>query len=578
MTTVTRAPASSWWNRRRPLLPLGSEAERLLHRVSLVWAWFAIVALEIAGWAGWLAHRPGTETFEIAVRPLFLALFAVGALLAWRWTVAGGLIATFTAAGILVWEGQQLQPAHAVIVVGLFAVPGIAWLLLDLHSRRRGVAIVGLALALIAGSGGFAVATNYYDQLFGPSHPESVATLPNGSAVDWIWTGGVTTDAATVVAAVDDDEPWIARFRDDTGAVAAEVAAVSDRDGIVRFHATGLLPDTAYSVEIVGDRETDGIDEARFRTFPTGSADLVLALGSCMRVGTNGAVFDAIRAVTPDLFVIDGDFHYANIGDADPDAFREVMGLNLSEPGPSALFRSVPIGYVWDDHDYGGNNGDSTSPTRSTALSVYRQLVPSYLSNGPDDPIYQAFDIGDVRVILTDVRSARSPAEMPDDEHKTMLGSEQRDWLLSELLAARDTHALTIWVNPVPWIGEATPGGDSWDGYTTERATIADFIAANGIDRLLMLSGDAHMVAIDDGSNSGYATDGTPGFPVLHAGALDRPGHEKGGPYSEGAVPGGGQFGVVEIEHTDAGLHVRLSGRDWTGSTLLSYEFEVPGR
>jgi hypothetical protein len=84
------------------------------------------------------------------------------------------------------------------------------------------------------------------------------------------------------------------------------------------------------------------------------------------------------------------------------------------------------------------------------------------------------------------------------------------------------------------------------------------------------------MVAIDDGTHSGYADDGGPAFPVLHAAALDRPGHTKGGPYSEGAIPGGGQFGLVEVSYVDEGVHVRLTGRDWTGTVLLSYEVTFP--
>ncbi|MFP5487974.1 MAG: hypothetical protein ACLGHQ_06675 [Acidimicrobiia bacterium] len=100
------------------------------------------------------------------------------------------------------------------------------------------------------------------------------------------------------------------------------------------------------------------------------------------------------------------------------------------------------------------------------------------------------------------------------------------------------------------------------------------------IDRLVTLSGDAHMVAIDDGTNTGYADDGEPWFPVLHAAALDRPGHTKGGPYSEGAVPDGGQFGLVEVSYVgngdDTAVRVRLSGLDWTGATLLSYEVTFP--
>ena len=91
-----------------------------------------------------------------------------------------------------------------------------------------------------------------------------------------------------------------------------------------------------------------------------------------------------------------------------------------------------------------------------------------------------------------------------------------------------------------------------------------------------MVSGDAHMVAIDDGTNSGYGPDGSPGFPVLHAAALDRPGSVKGGPYSHGAFPGGGQFGRIEIRD-DGGptIDVRLSGHTWRGEELVHYSFEV---
>src|SRR5690606_6078407 len=95
-----------------------------------------------------------------------------------------------------------------------------------------------------------------------------------------------------------------------------------------------------------------------------------------------------------------------------------------------------------------------------------------------------------------------------------------------------------------------------------------------------MLSGDAHMVAIDDGSHTDYRTpapDGTAarggeagldaagaggaGFPLLHAAALDRPGSVKGGPYSEGAYPGPGQFGTLTVR--DEGgptVQVELAG------------------
>ena len=90
-----------------------------------------------------------------------------------------------------------------------------------------------------------------------------------------------------------------------------------------------------------------------------------------------------------------------------------------------------------------------------------------------------------------------------------------------------------------------------------------------------MISGDAHMVAIDDGTHNAYGADG-PGFPVFHAGALDRPGSLKGGPYSEGALPGGGQFGVIEVTDHGHDLQVRLTGRGWDGREIMTRSFTVP--
>jgi hypothetical protein len=569
---------SSFLRRRQPLLPLAPEMVRLLHRISLIWAVTIVALLAFAGRAGLLDFRPGFAAYEIIVRPLFLALFALGAILAWKWEILGGMLATFTAAGMIVWYGRQLEPWSAAIVLFAFAVPGLAWLLLDLHDQRPRLAVIGVALALVAGTAGYQVGASSWDDNFGATHPDSTAVIPPNTEVDWIWTGGVTATSVQIVAKPDDDDEWSAVIRDRmTDAEVATAEGVADGE-IIRFDVSGLDPDTEYGVELVerGDEPDEPVEEAVFRTFPEGRADVTIAVASCMRVGTNGAVFDTIAAVEPTIFIQDGDFHYANIGENDPSEFRAVMDVNLSRPGPSNLFRSVPIAYVWDDHDYGGNNADATSPSRPAALEVYREYVPSYVTTGPDDPIYQAFDVGDVRVIITDPRSARSPSSQFDDADKTMLGAEQEAWLKGELLAADDTHDLTIWVNPVGWIGEATPGGDAWGGYATERRELSDFMVEHDIDRLVMLSGDAHMVAIDDGTNTGYAEGGGPSFPVLHAAALDRPGHVKGGPYSEGAIPGSGQFGVVEISYVDDGVHVVLSGRDWTGATLLSYEVTFP--
>jgi hypothetical protein len=202
-------------------------------------------------------------------------------------------------------------------------------------------------------------------------------------------------------------------------------------------------------------------------------------------------------------------------------------------------------------------------------MAVYRNLVPHYPLRGNDAPIFQAFTIGRVRVIITDTRSAR-------DANGSMLGAEQLAWFEDELTRAVDDHPFVLWVNPDPWIAAVEPGADHWGGYAQERQHLAELVVRLRFPGLLMLSGDAHMLAIDDGTHNTYGGTG-PGFPVFHAGALDRPGSLKGGPYSEGAVPDGGQFGVIEVIDTGAELQVRLIGRKWDGSEVMSWSFTVPG-
>ena len=92
-----------------------------------------------------------------------------------------------------------------------------------------------------------------------------------------------------------------------------------------------------------------------------------------------------------------------------------------------------------------------------------------------------------------------------------------------------------------------------------------------------MCSSDLHMLAIDDGTNNDYAPDGGASFPVMQAAALDRNGSVKGGPYSEGVYPGGGQFGLMEVTDDGAELQVRLRGLTWESDELVALDLSIPG-
>lgn len=183
---------------------------------------------------------------------------------------------------------------------------------------------------------------------------------------------------------------------------------------------------------------------------------------------------------------------------------------------------------------------------------------------------------------MTDVRSERVPVSLTDGPDKTMLGKSQRAWLEDQFSeAARQPYALVVWVNVVPWITKTARGSDhGWEPFSWERAYLADRIKELGlVRRLLILSGDGHMVAIDDGTNSNYASDQKPGetaFPVVHAAPIHRYPRVKGGPYSHGTfarkrlfgIIQEKQFGLMDVQDDGRMLKVTLKGLDAEGHLL----------
>jgi hypothetical protein len=134
-----------------------------------------------------------------------------------------------------------------------------------------------------------------------------------------------------------------------------------------------------------------------------------------------------------------------------------------------------------------------------------------------------------------------------------------------------------VWVNPDPWLAPDRPSSDTWAGFAQERRVIADTIAEHEVDNLLMVSGDAHMLAFDDGTNTDYSTSQSGGFPLFHAAATDRPGSVKGGPYTGEVLPGGGQFGTVAVRDDGTTIQATLTGWNWESERLFTEVVRFPG-
>ena len=566
-------PSVSWLWDDRGVIVLPHRLDVFLRVASRIWLAVVVVVFSYSAWQGNIPRDPEggpfTEDILVPLQLGLLALTALGLAISFRWIAVAAAIVALGGSGIGVLATLQYEPPVGLLVVLVFGVPAVMmWL--DWQHRETLAKIIVLALStavILAGS--WVAANEVYATYLGPTHPESSTAGLERSPIRWLWSGAVSPNGFTVTARLR-DEADAARLvvfdQQDSEVARSQAAPVTDRDEPATFTIDGLEPDTEYHYAIEIDGNVDKVNSGRVRTFPAGPSSFTVAVGACARTNSNGVVFDTIRELDPDLYLNLGDLHYRNISENSASPFRSAFDQVHATAAQSALYRSVPIAYVWDDHDYGPNDGDASSPSRPAAWAAYRSHVPHYdLPAGDEGTIHQAFTIGRVRFLLTDTRSER------DQTEGQMLGDAQLEWFLDEVLRARDTHALTIWANPSPWIGEADPLAEHWAAFDGERQRIGAFLAEHDITNFVMVGGDAHMVAIDDGTNSGYG--GHDGFPILHTAALDRPGSVKGGPYSHGTFPGGGQFGLVNV--TDDGgdqVHVTLTGLDYTGRELVTLD------
>ena len=318
--------------------------------------------------------------------------------------------------------------------------------------------------------------------------------------------------------------------------------------------AAGLTPDTEYfyGFEVAGVLRTEANSRGRFRTFPSGAASFKIAFSGDSHYTTpNQSAFDEILAARPLLFIHLGDLHYNDTNTTNLDDYRANYDRVLNQSNESAFFRGVPLAYMWDDHDAMGNDCDGSFIGVPSARTVYRERVPHYQIGPTDGSIGQSFTIGRVRVIMTDTRSAATPSIQPESSTKSRLGVAQKAWFEQELISARDNgYPLILWVETDPWIDPPSVGADTWAGWATERTELANFLRANRINNVVLLSADMHALAYDDGTHSDYATGGGAPLTVLQAAALTEGGTIKGGPYSAGPLAGAQQYGMLEITDT----------------------------
>ena len=375
---------------------------------------------------------------------------------------------------------------------------------------------------------------------------------------EFCWAGGVTSTSAAFRSRA---PPGTTRrfVVADTSALDAGIVLSQTLEfpsgvdvAVHSVNVTGLTPNTKYYYGQLGDDNTI-LSSGQFST-PTAEGtpfNFTIVTAGCILSGSSGAFSEIANQDPPFMMLHAGDLHYEDPGAASVDQRVDDISLAWANEDQRQVFQSAAIGYMWDDHDYCGNNRNSDCDGRESARKAYQKAVPHYPLAGASSDInagagelldvapYQAFTIGTVRFILSDLRS--EAVLSTSTSRGSIYSDEQKDWLFDELSNA-SAYDFVVWLSSRPWTGNESRGEDTWQGFAADREELSDHIAATigaGKRNLFVVSSDAHMVAYDDGRNTDFSSNsnaagGGAGFPLLQSGPLYNIGSTKGGAMSEG--------------------------------------------
>ena len=161
-----------------------------------------------------------------------------------------------------------------------------------------------------------------------------------------------------------------------------------------------------------------------------------IAFGSCIS-DPSSPIWDSILATDPDVFILLGDTVYLEHEDLGRSKrIRARFHRLFSEPGFARLRKAIPTYAIWDDHDFGPNDGDSQFIHADVSRMVFRDfwsLPPTILDD--KGGIYGKLHLPNVTVLLTDNRSyRRNPVS---GKASQLFGPRQLAWIESELVQPR---------------------------------------------------------------------------------------------------------------------------------------------
>ena len=235
-----------------------------------------------------------------------------------------------------------------------------------------------------------------------------------------------------------------------------------------------------------------------------------IAFGSCLDQENPQPIWNSIYKEDIDSFVFLGDNIYGDIPSGKLNKIREAYKLQ-SKMIPSWLFKKN-VEMIWDDHDFGENDGGSSYPLKQEAQKLYLDFweIPNDDIRQQRDGIYtnKIINIDNfiINLILLDTRYFRSdlkktkgikPVYLKNEElNATILGDKQWSWLMEVMKIKSDLTIVATSIQLLP----TEHRFEKWSNIPSDHFKLKKLLKSQSRP-IIVISGDRHQGAIYNDEN-----------------------------------------------------------------------------
>lgn len=233
-------------------------------------------------------------------------------------------------------------------------------------------------------------------------------------------------------------------------------------------------------------------------------ADFTIAFGSGNNQKKDNPFWDDILAQKPDVWVWGGDNIYCDTEDVN--TLKKCYEVQLNKPDYVRFKKSIPIIGVWDDHDYGVNDGGKEFPIKEASQDLFLDFLDVLClskrrkQKGTYYRVEYRVKNKTINVILLDTRYFRTSLTKDPNPKKrykpnkkgvgTMLGETQWKWLENTL--NNSTADFNVIVSSIQFLSNKH-GFEAWATMPSEEKKMEHIIQTSHAKRVFILSGDRHI-------------------------------------------------------------------------------------